>query len=72
VTLRPIARRDGGNCIAATVTEYGFDGRRTRGLSITKQEAIQRHGNQAAGVRDRYNALTDQQRNLVLTFLDSL
>jgi CxxC motif-containing protein (DUF1111 family) len=42
------------------------------GLSFTKQEAIQRHGNQAAGVRDRYNALTDQQRNLVLTFLDSL
>ena len=31
------------------------------GLSFTKQEAIQRHGNQAAGVRDRYNALTDQQ-----------
>jgi CxxC motif-containing protein (DUF1111 family) len=42
------------------------------GLSFTKQEAIQRHGNQAAGVRDRYNALTDQQRNLVLAFLDSL
>jgi CxxC motif-containing protein (DUF1111 family) len=42
------------------------------GLSFTKQEAIQRHGNQAAGVRDRYNALTDQQRDLVLTFLDSL
>jgi CxxC motif-containing protein (DUF1111 family) len=42
------------------------------GLSFTKQEAIQRHGNQAAGVRDRYNALTDQQRNLVLTFLESL
>jgi CxxC motif-containing protein (DUF1111 family) len=42
------------------------------GLSFTKQEAIQRHGNQAAGVRDRYNALTDPQRNLVLTFLDSL
>lgn len=42
------------------------------GLSFTKQEAIQRHGNQAAGVRDRYNALTDPQRSLVLTFLDSL
>ena len=42
------------------------------GLSFTKQEAIQRHVNQAAAVRDRYNALTDQQRNLVLTFLDSL
>ena len=42
------------------------------GLSFTKQEAIQRHGSQAAGVRDRYNALTDPQRTLVLTFLDSL
>lgn len=42
------------------------------GLSFTKQEAIQRHGNQAAGVRDRYNALTDQQRSLLMTFLDSL
>ena len=42
------------------------------GLSFTKQEAIARHGNQAAGVRDRYGALTDQQKNLVLTFLDSL
>ena len=42
------------------------------GLSFTKQEAIQRHVNQGAGARDRYNALTDQQRNLVLTFLDSL
>jgi CxxC motif-containing protein (DUF1111 family) len=42
------------------------------GLSFTKQEAIQRHANQGAGARDRYNALTDDQRNLVLTFLDSL
>ena len=42
------------------------------GLSFTKQEAIQRHANQGAGARDRYNALTDQQRALVLTFLDSL
>ncbi len=42
------------------------------GLSFTKQEAIQRHINQGAGARDRYNALTDQQRNLVLAFLDSL
>jgi CxxC motif-containing protein (DUF1111 family) len=42
------------------------------GLSFTKQEAIQRHANQGAGARDRYNALTDQQKNLVLTFLDSL
>jgi CxxC motif-containing protein (DUF1111 family) len=42
------------------------------GLSFTKQEAIARHGNQAAGVRDAYNALTDAQKTQVLTFLDSL
>jgi CxxC motif-containing protein (DUF1111 family) len=42
------------------------------GLSFTKQEAIARHGNQAAGVRAQYDALTDQQKNLLLTFLDSL
>jgi CxxC motif-containing protein (DUF1111 family) len=42
------------------------------GLSFTKQEAIARHGNQAAAVRDRYNALTDAQRRQVLAFLDSL
>jgi CxxC motif-containing protein (DUF1111 family) len=42
------------------------------GLSFTKQEAIARHGNQAAGVRGRYDALSADQKNLVLTFLDSL
>jgi CxxC motif-containing protein (DUF1111 family) len=42
------------------------------GLSFTKQEAIQRHGGQAVTVRDGYNALTDEQRRLVLAFLDSL
>jgi CxxC motif-containing protein (DUF1111 family) len=42
------------------------------GLSFTKQEAIQRHGGQATAVRDRYNALTDEQKRQVLAFLDSL
>jgi CxxC motif-containing protein (DUF1111 family) len=42
------------------------------GLSFTKQEAIQRHDNQGAGARDRYNALTDAQKAQVLAFLDSL
>lgn len=42
------------------------------GLSFTKQEAIARHGNQAAGVRGRYEALSADQKNLLLTFLDSL
>ena len=42
------------------------------GLSFTKQEAIARHGNQAAGVRANYDALTTAQKNQVLAFLDSL
>ena len=42
------------------------------GLSFTKQEAIQRHQGQAAGVTSTYNALSDAQRNQILAFLDSL
>jgi CxxC motif-containing protein (DUF1111 family) len=42
------------------------------GLSFTKQEAIVRHGGQAAAVRDRYNALSGAEQSLVLQFLDSL
>jgi CxxC motif-containing protein (DUF1111 family) len=42
------------------------------GLSFTKQEAIQRHGVQASAARDAYNALTEEQKQLVLSFLDSL
>ena len=42
------------------------------GLSFTKQEAIARHGEQAAPVRARYDALTDAERSQLLAFLDSL
>lgn len=42
------------------------------GLTFTKQEAIQRHGGQAAAARSKYNALTATQKNQLLTFLDSL
>jgi CxxC motif-containing protein (DUF1111 family) len=42
------------------------------GLSFSKQEAIQRHDVQAAVARDAYNTLTDEQKRLVLAFLDSL
>ena len=42
------------------------------GLSFTKQEAIRRHTGQATAVRDDYNALSDEQRRLLLAFLDSL
>jgi CxxC motif-containing protein (DUF1111 family) len=42
------------------------------GLSFTKQEAISRHGGQAAGARAAYDALTAAQKRQVLDFLDSL
>ena len=42
------------------------------GLSFTKQEAIQRHQGQAAGVTSAYNALPEEQKRQVLSFLDSL
>jgi CxxC motif-containing protein (DUF1111 family) len=42
------------------------------GLSFTKQEAIERHGGQAAGVRSKYNALSNSQKTQLLAFLDSL
>ncbi len=42
------------------------------GLSSTKEEAIQRHGGQAAPVTDAFNALTAGDQALLLEFLDSL
>ena len=42
------------------------------GLPFTKQEAIQRHQGQAAGVTSAYNRLPDAQKSQILSFLDSL
>jgi CxxC motif-containing protein (DUF1111 family) len=42
------------------------------GLEFTKQSAIARHGGQAAGVRSKYNALSNTQKDQLLAFLDSL
>lgn len=42
------------------------------GLSFTKQEAIQRHAGQATAVTARYTALTNEQRRVLMAFLDSL
>jgi hypothetical protein len=42
------------------------------GLSFTKQDAIQRHAGQAAGVTQNYNALSETEKNQLLAFLDSL
>jgi hypothetical protein len=42
------------------------------GLSFTLQEAIRRHGGQAAGVTKTYNALSESQKAQVFAFLNSL
>jgi CxxC motif-containing protein (DUF1111 family) len=42
------------------------------GLTFTKQEAITRHGGQAAPVTARYNQLPRTQKQQLLAFLDSL
>lgn len=42
------------------------------GLSFTKQEAISRHAGQASTAKTAYDALSQAQKDQVLTFLDSL
>jgi CxxC motif-containing protein (DUF1111 family) len=42
------------------------------GLSLTKQDAIQRHVGQATNVTKKYNALSDAEKNQLLAFLNSL
>ncbi len=42
------------------------------GLTFTLQEAIARHGGQATAVTNRYNNLTNAQKNRLLAFLNSL
>ncbi|MBL8668453.1 MAG: hypothetical protein JNM48_13430 [Rhodospirillales bacterium] len=42
------------------------------GLSFTSEDAISRHGGQAAPVRARYNGLDAKQKSLLLSFLGSL
>jgi len=41
-------------------------------LSCSLNDAIQRHGNQAAGARAAFNALSSTNRNRILEFLRSL
>lgn len=41
-------------------------------LSPTRENAILRHGGEAAGVTARYRALTSREKHELLTFLDSL
>jgi CxxC motif-containing protein (DUF1111 family) len=42
------------------------------GLSFTKDEAIQRHGGQAAAARQKYRALQPVQQQQIEAFLNSL
>ena len=42
------------------------------GLSLTKQDAIERHAGQASDVTKKYNALSDAEKRQLLAFLDSL
>jgi len=42
------------------------------GLSLTKQDAVQRHAGQAADVTKNYNVLSAAEKNQLLAFLDSL
>jgi CxxC motif-containing protein (DUF1111 family) len=42
------------------------------GLSFTRQEAIQRHAGQATSVTEAFNALTSDEQNQVVAFLNSL
>jgi CxxC motif-containing protein (DUF1111 family) len=42
------------------------------GLSLTIEDAIQRHHGQAEGVRLKYEALSSEQKKQLLAFLKSL
>jgi CxxC motif-containing protein (DUF1111 family) len=42
------------------------------GLSLTRNEAILRHAGEATGVINNYRALSDTQKNQLITFLNSL
>ena len=42
------------------------------GLSFTKDEAIQRHGGQAAAARQKYRSLQPVQQQQLESFLNSL
>ena len=42
------------------------------GESLTRNEAILRHAGEATGVINNYRALTTDQKNQLVTFLNSL
>jgi len=42
------------------------------GQSLTRTDAIERHGGQATSVRNNFHALSANQKNQLITFLNSL
>ena len=70
--------QNGGPKTRTTVRTPPLWGVRTRnqlmhdGLSLTFNEAILRHGNEALQVRLRYQALSPLQKRQLITFLESL
>jgi len=70
--------QNGGQSTRNKVRTAPLWGLRTRsrlmhdGLSMTRNDAIQRHGNEAQRVIDAYRALSSTDRQALLTFLDSL
>src|SRR4029434_9353584 len=42
------------------------------GESLARNDAIQRHGGQASAVRNNYNNLSNNQKNQLIAFLNSL
>jgi len=70
--------QNGGQSTRNKVRTAPLWGLRTRsrlmhdGLSMTRNDAIQRHSNEARPVIDAYRALGSTERQALLTFLDSL
>ena len=70
--------QNGGPITRTTVRTAPLWGVRTRtnlmhdGESLTFHDAIMRHGGEASQVRARYVALTQPQKNQLITFLESL
>lgn len=70
--------QNGGQSTRNKVRTAPLWGVRTRnrlmhdGESLGRNEAIQRHGGQASGVRNNYNNLSTSQKNKLITFLNSL
>jgi CxxC motif-containing protein (DUF1111 family) len=70
--------QNGGQATANKMRTMPLWGNRTRDrlmhdlLSFTRNDAILRHGGEATGVINNYRALSNTQKNQLITFLQSL